>query len=76
MLKKFKGTAFVLLCIGMLLLLGGAMVFGINVGAVDLRPDWISGLLSTMFQEKKFLMSYGNRIWMELSGECVFPKCL
>ena len=41
MLKKFKGTAFVLLCIGMLLLLGGAMVFGINVGAVDLRPDWI-----------------------------------
>lgn len=41
MLKRFKGTSFVILCIGMFGILIGVMILGINVGAVNLRPDWI-----------------------------------
>ena len=41
MLKRFRGTSYILLCTGMFGILIGAMVLGINIGAVDLRPDWI-----------------------------------
>lgn len=41
MLKKIKGPSFVVLCMAMVLVLIGVMILGINVGAVNLRPDWI-----------------------------------
>ena len=41
MLKHIKKSTFLILCVGMFLVLLGAMVLGINLGAVDLRPDWI-----------------------------------
>lgn len=41
MLKRFKGTSFLVLCAGMFLILIIVMILGINVGAVNLRPDWI-----------------------------------
>ena len=41
MLKKIKGPSFVILCMVMVLILIGVMILGINVGAVNLRPDWI-----------------------------------
>lgn len=41
MLKKFKGTSFVILCAGMSGILILVMILGINIGAVNLRPDWI-----------------------------------
>lgn len=41
MLKKIKGGAFAVLCVMMAVILALVMIIGINVGAVDLRPDWI-----------------------------------
>lgn len=41
MLKKIKGPSFIILCMVMVLILIGVMILGINVGAVNLRPDWI-----------------------------------
>lgn len=41
MLKHIKGGTFFAICAGMLLMLLAAMVAGINLGAVELRPDWI-----------------------------------
>lgn len=41
MLKKFRGTSFVILCAGMSGILILVMILGINIGAVNLRPDWI-----------------------------------
>lgn len=76
MLKKFKGTAFVLLCIGMLLLLGGAMIFGINVGAVDLRPDWIFRIIVNHVSGKEIF----DVVWEPYMDGIVwgmrFPKML
>lgn len=37
MLKHIKKSTFLILCVGMFLVLLGAMVLGINLGAVDLR---------------------------------------
>lgn len=41
MFRQINKTVFLLLCIVVMVLLAGAMILGINVGAVDLRPDWI-----------------------------------
>ena len=46
MLKKIRGPFFGLLCALLSLLLFGVMILGINVGAVDLRPDWIFQIIA------------------------------
>lgn len=41
MLKHIKSSTFWLICMLMMVLLVAVMILGINLGAVDLRPDWI-----------------------------------
>lgn len=45
MFKRLSTPAFAILCAAMLALVLITMVLAINVGAVDLRPDWIFGIL-------------------------------
>lgn len=45
MLKKVSGAIFWLFCLGLFLLLIASILFAINVGAIDLRIDWIFKIL-------------------------------
>ena len=55
MLKKIKGPSFVVLCMAMVLVLIGVMILGINVGAVNLRPDWIFQIIVNHITGKEVL---------------------
>lgn len=46
MFRRWNSGAFLLLCAMMAVFLAAIMVLGINVGAVDLRPDWIFRIIA------------------------------
>ena len=76
MLKHIKKSTFLLICLGMFVVLLGAMVLGINLGAVELRPDWISKIIvNNITGREVFLQEWGKSAQSIVWG-MRFPKVI
>lgn len=76
MLKHIQKSTFLLICLGMFVVLLGAMVLGINLGAVELRPDWISKIIvNNITGREVFLQEWGKSAQSIVWG-MRFPKVI
>lgn len=76
MLKHIKDRTFWSLCIGMLLVLWMAMIAGINLGAVELRPDWIFKIIANNIAGKEIFPADWARSAQSIVWGMRFPKVI
>lgn len=76
MLKHIKGSTFWLICLGMFLVLLGVMVAGINLGAVDLRPDWIFKIISNNLAGRELFPVEWGKSAQSIVWGMRFPKVI
>ena len=76
MLKHIKKSTFLILCVGMFLVLLGAMVLGINLGAVDLRPDWIYEIILNNITGKEIFAAEWSKSAQSIVWGMRFPKVI
>lgn len=76
MLKKIKGPAYVFLCIGLIFVLMAVMVIGINVGAVDLRTDWIFKIIANHLTGKEVFLPAWDAYMDGIVWGMRFPKVI
>lgn len=76
MLKRVKGPAYVLLCIGMAFILVIIMIVGINVGAVDLQPDWIFRIIVNNISGKEVFPVVWDSYMEGIVWGMRFPKVI
>lgn len=76
MLKHIKQSTFLLICAGMFGLLAAAMIIGINLGAVDLQPDWIFKIIiNNILGREYFAVEWGTSAQSIVWG-MRFPKVI
>lgn len=76
MLKHIKKSTFAIVCIVMLILLMAVMVLGINLGAVDLSPQWIFKIiLNNISKREIFSIEWENSVQSIVWG-MRFPKVI
>lgn len=76
MLKRIKGSSFVLLCCGMFLFLISVMILGINIGAVDLRPDWIFQIIVNHITGREIFLADWSAYMDGIVWGMRFPKVI
>lgn len=76
MLKRIKGSAFVGLCSAMFVLLVAVMILGINVGAVDLRPDWIFQIIVNHLTRREIFPAEWSEYMDGIVWGMRFPKVI
>ena len=76
MLKHIKKSTFLILCAVMFLVLLGAMVLGINLGAVDLRPDWIYEIILNNITGKELFAAEWSKSAQSIVWGMRFPKVI
>ena len=76
MLKHVRNSTFWLICLGMFLLLLMVMIAGINLGAVDLRPDWIFKIISNNMAGKELFPVEWARSAQSIVWGMRFPKVI
>ncbi len=76
MLKHIKGSTFWLMCTGMFLVLLVVMITGINLGAVELRPDWIFKIISNNIAGKELFPVEWGKSAQSIVWGMRFPKVI
>lgn len=76
MLKKFRGTSFVVLCAGMFGILICVMILGINIGAVNLRPDWIFQIIVNQISGRELFPAVWEAYMEGIVWGMRFPKVI
>ena len=76
MLKHVRNSTFGLICLGMFLLLLMAMIAGINLGAVELRPDWIFKIIANNIAGKEIFQAEWARSAQSIVWGMRFPKVI
>ncbi len=76
MLKHIRKSTFVIVCTAMIILLAAVMVLGINLGAVDLSPQWIFKIIINNISRREiFSVDWENSVQSIVWG-MRFPKVI
>lgn len=76
MFKHLKYGTFLLLCAGMIPVLLMCMIAGINLGAVSLRPDWISQIIINHIAKKEIFTVEWDAFVDSIVWGMRFPKVI
>ena len=76
MLKHIKDRTFWSLCIGMIRVLLMVMIAGINLGAVELRPDWIFKIIANNIAGKELFPVDWAKSAQSIVWGMRFPKVI
>ena len=76
MLKHIRERTFWLVCFGMLLVLLMVMIAGINLGAVNLRPDWIFRIIVNNMAGKEIFPVEWAKSAQSIVWGMRFPKVI